>query len=63
LSSTKSAKVVLKGISSKVKQYVELNDSYHMVLYDNEKEFVMNTVKEFLNKLVSAENEKEVVCI
>ena len=63
LSSPKSAKVVLDGISSHIKQYVELNDSYHMVLYDNEKEFVMNTVKEFLNELVPAENEKEVVCI
>lgn len=63
LSSPKSAKVVLDGISSEIKQYVELNDSYHMVLYDNEKEFVMNTVKEFLCKFVSAENEKEVVCI
>lgn len=63
LSSTKSAKIVLNGISSKIKQYVELNDSYHMVLYDNEKEFVMNTVKEFLNKLASAEIAKEVVCI
>ena len=63
LSSTKGAKVVLDGISSEIKQYVELNDSYHMVLYDNEKEFVMNTVNEFLNKLISANNEKEVVCI
>ena len=61
LSSPRSAKVVLDGISSKTKQYVELNDSYHMVLYDNEKEFVMNTVKEFLNKLVTVE--KEAVCI
>lgn len=63
LSSTKSAKVVLNGISSSIKKYVELNNSYHMVLYDNEKEFVMETVKEFLNKLVSFEKEKEVVCI
>ena len=63
LSSTKSAEVVLKGVSSKIKKYVELKDSYHMVLYDNEKELVMNTVKEFLSKLVSTENEKEVVCI
>ena len=51
LSSTKGAKVVLDGVSSKIKKYVELNDSYHMVLYDNEKEFVMNTVKEFLEEL------------
>jgi carboxylesterase len=63
LSSPKSAKTVLDGVSSKIKQYVELNDSYHMVLYDNEKEFVMNTVKEFLSKLVVSENEKEVVCL
>ena len=63
LSSTKSAKVVLKDISSEIKQYIELNDSYHMVLYDNEKIFVMNTVKEFLCKLVSVEKEKEVLCI
>ena len=32
LSSPKSAKVVLDGISSEIKQYVELNNSYHMVL-------------------------------
>lgn len=63
LSSTKGAKIVLNGISSKIKQYVELNDSYHMVLYDNEKEFVMNTVQEFLSGLVSNVEEKEVVCI
>ncbi len=63
LSSTKSAKVVLKGISSKIKHYVELNDSYHMVLYDNEKEFVMNTVKEFLSKLEPTQKEKEALCI
>ncbi len=63
LSSPKSAKVVLEGISSKTKQYVELNDSYHMVLYDNEKEFVMSTVEEFLNKLATVEKEKEAVCI
>ena len=33
-----------------------------MILYDNEKEFVMNTVKDFLEELVSAEREKEVIC-
>ena len=62
LSSPKSAKVVIDGISSETKQYIELNDSYHMVLYDNEKEFVMNTVKDFLSML-TVNNEKEVVCI
>ncbi len=61
LSSVKSAKVVLNNISSKNKQYVELNDSYHMVLYDNQKEIVMNTVKDFLSTLVL--DEYVVVCI
>ena len=51
LASTKGAKIVLNGISSSIKEYVELNDSYHMILYDNEKEFVMNTVKEFMQKI------------
>ena len=63
LSSIKGAKVVLNGVSSKIKKYVELNDSYHMILYDNEKELVMNTVNEFLSELVSAKNEEEVVCV
>ena len=51
LASTKGAKVVINGVSSKIKKYVELKDSYHMVLYDNEKDFVMNTVLEFINEL------------
>ncbi|MBR6126908.1 alpha/beta fold hydrolase [bacterium] len=51
LASPKSAKVVMNGVSSHIKKYVELEDSYHMVLYDNEKEFVMNTVKEFIDEL------------
>ena len=63
LSSPKGAKIVLNGISSEIKEYVELNDSYHMVLYDNEKEFVMNTVINFLSKLVPTNAEGEVVCI
>ena len=63
LSSPKGAKVVLEGISSEIRQYVELNDSYHMILYDNEKDFVMNTVKGFLDELVSVKSEKEVICV
>jgi len=63
LTSTKGAKVVLNGVSSDIKKYVELNNSYHMILYDNEKEFVMNTVKEFLDNIFSVMKEKEVVCI
>ena len=64
LASTKGAKIVINGVSSKIKDYVELSDSYHMVLYDNEKEFVMNTAYEFLISIAKApmENAEEVVC-
>lgn len=57
LSSTKGAKIVLDGVSSQIKKYIELNDSYHMVLYDNEKEFVMNSAKEFLEELLPQKTE------
>ena len=61
LSSTKSAKIVYNKISSEIKEYIELEKSYHMVLYDNEKEFVMNKVLEFIsNRLTSKEENKEV---
>ena len=49
LTSTKSAKVVYDNISSIKKEYIILYDSYHMVLYDNEKEFVFNKSLEFLS--------------
>ena len=49
LTSTRSAMVSYSGISSQDKNLIILNDSYHMVLYDNEKEFVFNTVGEFFN--------------
>ena len=49
LTSPRSAKVVYDGISSQDKDMIILHDSYHMVLYDNEKEFVFNTVGEFFN--------------
>ena len=49
LTSPRSAKVVYSGISSEDKDLIILNDSYHMVLYDNEKEYVFNKAVEFLN--------------
>ena len=52
LSSPKSAKAVLDGVSSEIKHYIELNDSYHMILYDNEKELVMETVEKFMGRFV-----------
>ncbi|MBO6271282.1 alpha/beta fold hydrolase [bacterium] len=49
LTSPKSAKVIYEGISSSDKDMIILYDSYHMVLYDNEKDFVFNTAGEFFN--------------
>jgi len=64
LTSTKSAEVVYKNISSQDKEYIVLYDSYHMVLYDNEKEFVFNKSLEFLNShLIVDSMQQEVICI
>lgn len=49
LTSPKSSKVVYDNISSVDKELIILNDSYHMVLYDNEKDFVFEKVGNFLN--------------
>lgn len=51
LTSTKSAKFVLKNVSSFHKEYIELYDSYHLVLYDNEKSKVYNKTIEFMDSL------------
>ena len=53
LTSTKSAKFVYKNINSKIKKYIELENSYHLVVMDNERDFVFNTSIEFLNNLSS----------
>ena len=63
LTSVKSAEVVYENIKSSDKEKIILHDSYHMVLYDNEKEFVFNKALEFItNHMASAEDEKELVC-
>ena len=64
ITSVKSANIVNKSVSSKDKEFIILYDSYHMVLYDNEKEFVFNKVLDFIDshRLVK-EEEKELVCI
>lgn len=49
LTSTKSANEVYNNISSADKNLIILENSYHMVLYDNEKEFVFDKSLEFLN--------------
>ena len=63
LTSIKSANTVYKKISSADKELITLYDSYHMVLYDNEKEFVFNKTLDFIDKrLVSESKNKAVVC-
>ena len=64
LTSLKSAEVVYKNISSDDKEYIILYDSYHMVLYDNEKEFVFNKSLEFLEAHLKTEKiGEELLCI
>lgn len=64
ITSTKSANVVYKNISSSDKELIILYDSYHMVLYDNEKDFVFNKALEFIDSHLSCKKEeKELVCI
>ncbi len=59
LTSPKSAYCVYNRIKSPKKELIILKDSYHMVLYDNEKEFVFNKVLEFLNSLNEIKSQKE----
>ena len=64
LTSTKSAEVVYRNVSSKDKEYITLYDSYHMVLYDNEKEFVFSKSVEFFDSHLNSKIETgELVCI
>ena len=51
LTSVKSAKCVYKGISSEKKEMVILNNSYHLIVIDNEKEFVAKKSIEFFNSV------------
>ncbi len=64
LTSVKSANVVYKNILSKDKELIILNDSYHMVLYDNEKDFVFGKALQFLDSHLTVKTLKEeLVCI
>ncbi|MCI5824208.1 MAG: alpha/beta fold hydrolase [Candidatus Gastranaerophilales bacterium] len=51
LTSVKSAKFVYNNINSAKKELFILNDSYHLMLYDNDKDFVFDKSVEFLNTL------------
>jgi len=54
LTSTKSAYTVFNGISSNEKELIILNDSYHMILYDNEKEEVFDKCSAFLKSQIKS---------
>ena len=51
LTSPKSAEFVYKNVSSSIREYIELNNSYHLVVMDNERELVFKKCAEFMNKL------------
>lgn len=55
LTSTKSAYKVYDEVHSLYKKIIILQDSYHMVLYDNEKDFVYKTTSSFI-KFISEAN-------
>ena len=52
LTSIKSAKFVYNNVSSLDKEIFILENSYHLMLYDNDKDFVFDKSVEFLNNLV-----------
>ena len=45
--STKSADIVYKKISSKIKEYIKLKNSYHLIVLDDEKDFVFKKTGDF----------------
>lgn len=52
LTSIKSAKLVYRKIASDKKEMLILRDSYHLVIYDNEKELVFKKSVDFFNNLI-----------
>ena len=47
IASVKSAEIVYKKISSKVKDYIKLKKSYHLIVLDDEKDFVFKKTGDF----------------
>lgn len=62
LTSPKSAKIVYNNVSSTDKDMIILNDSYHMVLYDNEKDLVFSKASEFLTAHSTVQFMEAVAC-
>ena len=61
LTSTRSAKLVYNKISSADKEYIELENSYHLIVLDNDKDLVFNKSKEFIER-ISGTTERELRC-
>lgn len=61
LTSIKSSDFVYNNVSSESKEYIKLHDSYHLVIYDNEKDFVFNKSIEFMNSLSEVKELQEVL--
>lgn len=61
LTSTKSANFVYNSISSFIKEKIILNNSYHLILYDNEKEFVYEKTLEFINYIKGGKSKVEYI--
>lgn len=59
LTSPKSAEFVYKNISSSIREYIELENSYHLIVMDNDRDFVFEKSIEFMNKLSSHTEKKE----
>ena len=49
--SCENSKLVLKNICSKTKKFVELENSYHLIVMDKEKEVVFEKCVEFLQEI------------
>lgn len=58
LTSTKSAEFVYNNISSKIKNYIKLKNSYHLIVMDYERDYVFEKSIEFFNSLSCYSPEK-----
>ena len=58
LTSTRSAKFVYRNISSKTKNYIKLENSYHLIVMDYERDYVFEKSIEFFNSLSDFSPEK-----
>lgn len=59
LTSVKSAKLVYNGVSSLHKEYIELDNSYHLVVLDNDRDFVFDKSIQFIRQVSSVREAEE----